>query len=47
MKALAHVAWMITGFLFALALDRPSEVTGLALLSLLAAATVTAVSEYI
>ncbi|NKE77552.1 MULTISPECIES: hypothetical protein [Brucella/Ochrobactrum group] len=47
MKALTPVAWMITGFLFALALDRPEEVTGLALLSLLAAATITAVSEYI
>ncbi|MCO7726395.1 hypothetical protein L614_002400000370 [Ochrobactrum sp. J50] len=47
MKALAPVAWMITGFLFSMAIDRPSEVAGLALLSLLAAATVTAVSEYI
>ncbi|WP_193745804.1 hypothetical protein [Brucella anthropi] len=47
MKTLIPVAWMITGFLFALALDRPAEVTGMALLSLLAAATITAVSEYI
>ena len=46
MKALTPVAWMITGFLFALALDQPAEVAGLALLSLLAAAVVTAVSEY-